>query len=289
MESNLLSAVFLPLALFIIMTSMGMGLTLNDFRRVSVEPKSVIIGLIAQLLILPLVGFLVARIFSLSPELAIGLIIIAACPGGSTSNMVTYLIRGNVALSIALTAFSSLITVFTIPIVINLAMQSFLGEETALNISLLETTLKIAVITIIPVSLGMILKRYAPQFAVKAEKLVKYFSLFFLALIIFGILLIERANLATYIYQVGGATLALNILTMALGYGIGTISKLPSDSVKAISVEVGVQNGTLAIAIASSPAFLNNSTMAIPGAIYSLVMYFTCGLFGWWLVTYSRR
>ena len=285
MESNLLSAVFLPFALFIIMTSMGMGLTLNDFRRVSVEPKSVIIGLIAQLLILPLVGFLVARIFSLSPELAIGLIIIAACPGGSTSNMVTYLIRGNVALSIALTAFSSLITVFTIPIVINLAMQSFLGEETALNISFLETTLKIAVITIIPVSLGMILKRYAPQFAVKAEKLVKYFSILFLALIIFGILLIERANIATYIYQVGGATLALNLLTMALGYGIGTISKLPPDSVKAISVEVGVQNGTLAIAIASSPTFLNNSTMAIPGAIYSLVMYFTCGLFGWWLVS----
>lgn len=284
MESNLLSAIFLPLALFIIMTSMGMGLTLKDFRRVTVEPKSVIIGLIAQLLILPLVGFLVARIFSLSPELAVGLIIIAACPGGSTSNMVTYLIRGNVALSITLTAFSSLITVVTIPIVINLAMQSFLGEATALNISFLETTLKIAVITIIPVSLGMILKRYAPQFAVKAEKLVKYFSIFFLALIILGLLLIERANLATYIYQVGGATLALNLLTMALGYGIGTISKLPSDSVKAISVEVGVQNGTLAIAIASSPTFLNNSTMAIPGAIYSLVMYFTCGLFGWWLV-----
>ena len=284
MESNLLSAIFLPLALFIIMTSMGMGLTLKDFRRVTVEPKSVIIGLIAQLLILPLVGFLVARIFSLSPELAVGLIIIAACPGGSTSNMVTYLIRGNVALSITLTAFSSLITVVTIPIVINLAMQSFLGEATALNISFLETTLKIAVITIIPVSLGMILKRYAPQFAVKAEKLVKYFSIFFLALIILGLLLIERANLATYIYQVGGATLALNLLTMALGYGIGIISKLPSDSVKAISVEVGVQNGTLVIAIASSPTFLNNSTMAIPGAIYSLVMYFTCGLFGWWLV-----
>ena len=284
MESNLLSAIFLPLALFIIMTSMGMGLTLKDFRRVTVEPKSVIIGLIAQLLILPLVGFLVARIFSLSPELAVGLIIIAACPGGSTSNMVTYLIRGNVALSITLTAFSSLITVVTIPIVINLAMQSFLGEATALNISFLETTLKIAVITIIPVSLGMILKRYAPQFALKAEKLVKYFSIFFLALIILGLLLIERANLATYIYQVGGATLALNLLTMALGYGIGTISKLPSDSVKAISVEVGVQNGTLVIAIASSPTFLNNSTMAIPGAIYSLVMYFTCGLFGWWLV-----
>lgn len=234
MESNFLTAVFLPLALFIIMTSMGMGLTLKDFRRVTVEPQGVILGLIAQLLILPAVGFLIASIFSLPPELAVGLIIIAACPGGSTSNMITYLIKGNVALSIALTAFSSFITVFTIPLVVNLAMQIFLGEGTTLQFSLLETTLKIAVITIIPVSLGMLIKHFTPQFAAKAEKLAKYLSLFFLAIIIFGIVLLERANLVSYIYQVGGATLALNIVTMALGYGIGTITKLPQDSVKAM-------------------------------------------------------
>lgn len=283
MESNFLTAVFLPLALFIIMTSMGMGLTIKDFQRVTVEPQGVFLGLIAQLIVLPLVGFLVAKIFTLSPELAVGLVIIAACPGGSTSNLITYLIKGNVALSITLTAFSSLITVFTIPLVVNLAMQTFLGEATSLQFYLLETTLKIAVITVIPIGLGMLISRYAPQFAVKAEKLAKYFSIFFLAIIIFGILLVERGNLASYIYQVGGATLALNLLTMALGYGIGTIAKLPEDSVKAIAVEVGVQNGTLAIAVASSPTFLNNSTMAIPGAIYSLLMYFTCVIFGWWL------
>ncbi|MGD1917755.1 MAG: bile acid:sodium symporter family protein [Pleurocapsa sp.] len=283
MESNFLTAVFLPLALFIIMTSMGMGLTPKDFRRVTVEPQAIFLGLTAQLIVLPIVGFLVARIFSLSPELAVGLVIISACPGGSTSNLISYLIKGNVALSVTLTAFSSLITVFTVPLVVNLAMQSFLGEETVLQFSLLETTLKIAIITIIPISLGMLIKHYFPLFANKAEKLVKYFSFFFLAIIIFGIILVERANIASYIYQVGGAALALNVLTMALGYGIGNIAKLPQDSVRAIAVEVGVQNGTLAIAIASLPTFLNNSTMAIPAGIYSLLMYFTCTVFGWWL------
>ena len=280
MES-ILTTVFLPLALFIIMISMGMGLVLDDFKRVTREPRAVILGLIAQLIALPVIGFAIALVFPLTPELAVGLIIIAACPGGPTSNMITYLVKGNVALSITLTAVSSLITVFTIPLVVNLAMQSFMNQETSLQLSLVETTVKIAVITIIPVALGMLLRYYMPRFAIKAEKLAKWLSLFFLALIISGLLLIERANLATYIYRVGGVTFALNVVTMALGYGIAGIGRLPQDSVKAIAVEVGIQNGTLAIAIASAPTFLNNPTMAIPAGIYSLLMYFTGAVFAW--------
>lgn len=285
MESNFLTTVFLPLALFIIMVSMGMGLTLDDFKRVSIEPKTVILGLIAQLILLPIVGFSIAVVFSLSSELAVGLIILAACPGGPTSNMITYLVEGNVALSITLTAISSIITVFTIPLIVNLAMQNFIGEEAALQIPFFSTMIKIAAITIIPVALGMVLNRYTPRFAVKAEKLAKWLSLFFLALIIFGLLLKERANLSSYIYQVGWATLTLNIVTMALGYGIATIAKLKEDSVRAIAVEVGIQNGTLAIAIASAPAFLNNSTMAIPAGIYALLMYFTGAAFAWLMLS----
>lgn len=280
MES-ILTTVFLPLALFIIMISMGMGLVLDDFKRVSREPKAVILGLIAQLIVLPIIGFLIALVFPLIPEFAVGLIIIAACPGGPTSNMITYLVKGNVALSITLTAVSSFITVFTIPLVVNLAMESFLDKETSLQLSPLETTVKIAVITIIPVALGMLLRYYTPRFAIKAEKLAKWLSLFFLALIISGLLLMERANLATYIYQVGVVALALNVVTMALGYGIATVNRLPQDSVKAIAVEVGIQNGTLAIAIASAPTFLNNPTMAIPAGVYGLLMYFTGAVFAW--------
>lgn len=277
MQSSFLTTVFLPLALFIIMLGMGLGLTLNDFKRVFIQPKAVILGLIAQLIVLPIIGFLLAMIFPLSPELAVGVMILAACPGGPTSNMVTYLVKGNVALSITLTAMSSLITVFTIPLVVNLAMQNFMEEAVALQLPFLKTVIQIAVITFIPVTIGMLLHNYTPQVAAKVEKLVKWFSLFFLGLIIAGLLLRERDNVLSFFFQVGGVTLTLNLLTMALGYAIAILGKLDQSNAKAITVEVGIQNGTLAIAIATT--LLNSPDMAIPAAIYALIMFITCGAF----------
>ncbi|MEM7713944.1 MAG: bile acid:sodium symporter family protein [Cyanobacteria bacterium P01_A01_bin.68] len=277
MESSFLTTIFLPLALFIIMLGMGLGLTLNDFKRVFIQPKAVILGLIAQLIVLPCGGFLLAMIFPLSPELAVGVMIIAACPGGPTSNMVTYLVKGNVALSITLTAMSSLITVFTIPLVVNLAMQNFMGEATALQLPFLKTVIQIAVITFVPVTIGMLLHNYTPQIAAKLEKSVKWFSLFFLGLIIAGLLLKERDNVLGFFFQVGGVTLTLNLLTMALGYAIAILGKLDQSSARAITVEVGIQNGTLAIAVATT--LLNSPDMAIPAAIYALIMFATSGVF----------
>lgn len=281
MESSFLTAVFLPLALCIIMLGMGLGLTLQDFQRIWLEPKAVILGLVAQLIMLPVVGFLLASIFPLSPEIAVGVMILAACPGGPTSNMVTYLVRGNVALSITLTAISSLITIVTIPLVVNLAMGQFMGEAVTLQLSFLTTVVRIAVITLIPVTLGMVLHHYAPTFTARVEHWVKWLSLFLLALIIVGLLAKERANVASFFVQVGWVTLTLNVLTMALGFAIATLTKLDRPSAKSITVEVGIQNGTLAIAIASAPAFLNNPTMAIPAAIYALIMYPTSAAFAW--------
>ncbi|MGD1912482.1 MAG: bile acid:sodium symporter family protein [Rivularia sp. (in: cyanobacteria)] len=277
MQSSFLTAIFLPLALFIIMLGMGLGLTLDDFKRVFIQPKAVIMGLIAQLVVLPMVGFLLAMIFPLSPELAVGVMILAACPGGPTSNMVTYLVRGNVALSITLTAISSLITVFTIPLVVNLAMQKFMGGGVALQLPFVSAVIQISVITLIPVALGMLLQHYAPKFAAKMEKLVKWLSLFFLGLIIAALLVKERANVPSFFLQVGGVTLTLNLLTMALGYAIAILGKLDESSAKAITVEVGIQNGTLAIAVATT--LLNSPTMAIPAAIYALLMFATSGIF----------
>ncbi|RUR72109.1 bile acid:sodium symporter family protein [Chlorogloeopsis fritschii PCC 9212] len=282
MESNFLTAVFLPLALFIIMLGMGLTLTLNDFKQVLVYPKAVIIGLLAQLVMLPIVGFVIASIFSLSPDLAVGLMILAACPGGSTSNMITFLAGGDVALSITLTAVSSLITVFTIPLVVNLSMQSFLRESTTLQLPFLSTVLQIAVITIVPVSLGMLIKRYIPGFAKQADKSVKWLSLFFLAVVIAGVLLKERNNFVSFVIDVGWVTLALNVVSMALGFAIATLTRLSQQQATAITVEVGIQNGTLAIAIASAPTLLNSPTMAIPAAIYSLLMFVTGAGFAWW-------
>ncbi|MEM8805503.1 MAG: bile acid:sodium symporter family protein [Cyanobacteria bacterium P01_G01_bin.38] len=279
MESNFLTAVFLPLALFIIMLGMGLGLTVKDFQRILVEPKAVILGLMAQLIMLPVVGFLLATLFPLAPELAVGIMILAACPGGPTSNMVTYLVQGNVALSITLTAISSLVTVFTIPWVVNLAMGVFMEETTALQLPFFETVIQIAIITLIPVALGMTLNHYAPRAAANIEKWVKWLSLFFLALIIVGLLAKERDQVASFFLQVGWAALALNGVAMALGFAIANLANLSERSAKSITVEVGIQNGTLAIAIASAPTFLNNPSMAIPAAIYSLIMFATSAIF----------
>lgn len=279
MESSFLTTVFLPFALFIIMLGMGLGLTVKDFTRILVKPKAVIIGLIAQLIIVPVVGFLLAIFFPVSPELAVGVVILAACPGGSTSNLVTYLVKGDVVLSITLTAISSLVTVFTIPPVVNLAMQQFMAESVSLQLPFFKTVIQIAVITLIPVSLGMLIHYYAPVLAARIEKKVKWLSLFFLGLVIVGLLLKERENVSSFFLQVGGVTLALNVLTMVLGYSLSVLTGLNEASAKAITVEVGIQNGTLAIVIASTPTFLNNPNMAIPAAVYSLLMFVTSGIF----------
>jgi len=288
MESTLLTTIVLPLALFIIMLGMGLGLTLKDFQRIVAEPKGVLLGLVAQLVVLPLVGFLLAAVFPLSPELAVGVMILAACPGGPTSNLITYLARGNVALSISLTAISSLITVVTIPLVVNIAMGQFLDTATDLRLPIATTMLQIAVITLIPVSLGMVLHHYLPQLAATLEKWVKWLALFFLGLIIAGLLLQEHANVLDFFAQVGWVMLTLVVVTMALGYGLALLGRLDRPSATAITVEVGIQNGTLAIAIASAPTFLNNPTMAIPAAIYSLLMFGVGGVFAWWAQGRSR-
>ncbi len=289
MESSFLTAVFLPLALFTVMLGMGLGLTLEDFTRVLLYPKAVVVGLLAQLVLLPILGFILASIFSLSPELAVGVMILAACPGGPTSNLVTYLARGNVALSITLTAISSLITVFTIPLVVNLATGAFMEEVTALQLPFLATVLQIAVITIIPVAIGMALHYYLPQFAARVERGVKWLSLALLGLIIAGLLVQQRQSVAGFFAQVGLVTLTLNLAAMALGYLIAGVARLDRPSATAITVEVGIQNGTLAIAIASAPTLLNQPNLAIPAAIYSLLMFATGGAFVWWATRRSPR
>ena len=282
MESSFLTTVFLPLALFIIMLGMGLGLTLKDFQRILTEPKGVLLGLIAQLVMLPLIGLALATVLPLTPELAVGVMILTACPGGPTSNLMTYLAKGRVALSITLTAIGSLITVFTIPLVVNAAMGYFMGAGADLQLPFVTTVIQIAVITLVPVSVGMLLHHYTPQCAATVEKQVKWLAMFFLGLVIAGLLLKERANVLSFFLQVGWVTLPLVVLSMSAGYGLARLARLDQPSATAITIEVGIQNGTLAIAIASAPTFLNNPTMAIPSAIYSLVMFVIGGAFAWW-------
>jgi BASS family bile acid:Na+ symporter len=280
MESNIISTIFLPLALGIIMFGLGLSLTVNDFKRIILSPKAMIIGSFTQLIILPVLGFgISALLLNKSPELAVGLIILAMCPGGPTSNLLTHLGNGDTALCLSLTAISSIVKIFTIPIMVNVAIQNYLGATQQLQLDVFSSIIKIFSITIIPASIGMIVKAVFSEFADEAQKPVKIMSAIFLILIIVAAILKERQNIVEFFTLAGPAALLLNLSGMTLGYYVPQIFKLPATQRITISIETSIQNGTLAIAIASSPLLLNNSTMAIPAAVYSIIMFITAGIF----------
>lgn len=192
-----------------------------------------------------------------------------------------FLAAGDVALSITLTAISSLITVFSIPWVVNLGLQAFLDQTSTFQLPFGPTVVQIAVVAIIPVVLGMLVRHYAPQLAQRTDRSLRWISTAFLAAVIVGFFAQERQNILAFFQSVGGVVLLLNLLAMALGVGLASLTRLGYARATTIGLEVGIQNGTLAIAIAASPTLLNNPAMAIPAAIYSLVMFMTGGIFVW--------
>lgn len=285
MQASFLTAVILPLALAIIMLGMGLSLLPEDFLRVTKYPKAVAIGLISQLIFLPIIGFIIAKIIPMEPEIAMGLMIIALCPCGVSSNIITFLAKGDVALSVTLTAFSSLITVFTIPILGNLAYQHFIGktETAAIGLPIGATILQIFLMTLLPISLGMIFRQILPDIALRLEKVTNRLAVAFLALIILLVIIREWNNLPSFLVQVGLSVVLLNTISMLVGFYLSKLLKLNSRQQICIAIEVGIQNGTLAIAITAG--LLNNPDMAIPGAIYSLFMNLT-GLIA---INYGRK
>ena len=280
MESSILTELFLPLALAVIMFGMGLSLTLSDFKRILIYPKAVLLGLLNQIVLLPVVAFFIAKGLGLSPELAVGLMILAACPGGATSNLITHLAKGDTALSITLTAFSSMITVLTIPFVVNFSIGYFIpgGEEQQLEI--LGTVISVLVITIIPVAIGMLVLKKVPALAKKLEIPFRQFSTVFFILIVVSAFVKERANLVQFFIDAGPASLALNLATLGLGYGVSKVAGLNLRQSLTIAVESGIQNGTLGITIAAT--LIVNSVMTIPSAIYSLIMFGTAALVIFW-------
>lgn len=276
MESSILTELFLPLALAVIMFGMGLSLTLSDFKRILIYPKAVLLGLLNQIVLLPVVAFFIAKGLRLSPELAVGLMILAACPGGATSNLITHLAKGDTALSITLTAFSSMITVLTIPFVVNFSIGYFIpgGEEQQLEI--LGTVISVLVITIIPVAIGMLVLKKVPALAKKLEIPFRQFSTVFFILIVVSAFVKERDNLVQFFIDAGPASLALNLATLGLGYGVSKVAGLNFRQSLTIAVESGIQNGTLGITIAAT--LIVNSVMTIPSAIYSLIMFGTAAL-----------
>lgn len=283
MQSNLFTAVLLPLALAIVMLGMGLSLVPEDFKRITRYPKAVAVGIVCQQLLVPLLGLLIALIVPMKPEIAVGLIVLAICSGGPSSNLVTYLAKGDVALSVTLTAVGSIITVFTIPLLTNLALQSFLGKSAAIALPIGSTMLQIFLITLLPTAIGMAIRHKFPDTARRLEQQMSRLAAGLLALIIVILLIREGSKLPGFLVQVGVGVVLLNVLAMLTGFFAGRLFRLPLAQQLCIAIEVGIQNGTLAIAITAG--LLNNADMAVPAAVYSLLMYLT----GFGAILYGRR
>jgi BASS family bile acid:Na+ symporter len=241
-----------------------------------IYPKAVGIGLLNQLVFLPIIAFGIANLFELPAELAVGLMILAVCPGGATSNLITHLAKGDAALSITLTAFSSVITVFTIPFLVNYSIGYFIPGGEAKQLEVVGTVVSVLVITIIPVALGMLVFAKVPKLAAKLDLPFRRISAIFFVVIVLAAVLKEKENLVRYFVEAGPAALALNVATLALSFGIAKLVKLPFRQGLTIAIESGIQNGTLGITIAAT--LLMNSVMTIPSAIYSLIMFGTAAL-----------
>ncbi len=278
MQESILSTVVLPLALGIIMLGLGLSLTIADFTRVVKYPKAVFVGLLCQMVILPLAAFVVAGAFSLSPVLAVGLMLLAASPGGPTANLFSHLANGDVALNITLTAVNSVLTLFSLPFIVGLSMSHFLGESQVIAMPF-NKIISVFAIVLIPVAVGMIIHKYLPSVSEKLRKPVKTASAILLLLVIVAAIVKDKEVLAAYFTQIGLAALTFNLLSLLGGYFIPKLFNIEKRQAIAIGMEIGIHNGTLAIFIAL--AVLSNSVMAVPAAIYSIIMFFTAGAFGY--------
>ena len=282
MTASPLLTAFLPIALGIIMLGLGLSLTLADFARVVKYPRPVVIGLACQVLLLPFVCFLIANGFGLAPALAVGLMLLAASPGGTTANLFSHLAHGDVALNITLTAVNSLIAILTMPLLVNLSLDWFMASDQAIPLQFAKV-MQVFAIVLLPVAAGMLIRRYAPGFARRMERPMKLVAALFLAFTIVLALVKDWTTVVEYAPVVGGAALLFNVLSLGVGYWVPRLLRIPRRQAIAIGMEIGIHNGTLAIALALSPSLLNNATMAVPAAIYSLIMFFTAAAFGWWV------
>jgi len=278
MQSTILSVVLLPLGLAIIMMGLGLSLTMDDFKRVFRQPRAVLTGLACQMLLLPAVAYGIAIGFDLAPELAVGVMLLAAAPGGPTSNLFSHVANGDVALNITLTAVNSILSVFSITLIVNFSIIVFMETGQVIPLQFKKIT-EVCLIVLGPVSIGMLMRSKAAQLAQKLDKPVKIASALFLTTIILLTLYSEREKLPDYIRLVGLPALLFNVLSMGVGYSVPRMLQLAKPQAIAISMEIGIHNGTLAIFIALS--ILGNSVMATPAAIYSLIMFLTAGLFGY--------
>jgi bile acid:Na+ symporter, BASS family len=275
-DGNIVTQVFLPLSLAFIMFSLGLALVTADFKRVLVQPKDFIIGAISQVIVLPAIAFGLVSVWTLEPALAVGVMILAASPGGVTSNLMTHLAKGDTALSVSLTAVISLLGVVTLPVIVGFAITNFMGAA-APDISVVRISGGVFAITVVPVIIGMAVRHFWTNFAIGFERWAKIIASVLFAVIIIGAVLSVRDNIVAFFVQAGPITLALNVVMMAVAFFIANITGLGVRQRTAITLECGLQNGTLTIFVAVT--LIGNQTMMVPGGIYSLLMFVTAGIY----------
>jgi len=269
--------VFLPLALAFIMFALGLGLTGNDFLRVVKQPRDFFVGALSQIILLPIIAFILVKIWPIAPELAIGVMIIAAAPGGVTSNLLTSFAKGDVALSVSLTAIISLLCVITIPFIVLTSVGLLADSSITQDISLIDMARDMFLIVTVPVILGMLFRRFASGMALSFEPIAKKISTFLFVLVLLGAIAAERENIVSYFAQAGLITLILNVVMMVVAYFVAQSLASGTEQKKCITIECGLQNGTLAIFVATS--IFGGGIYVIPAATYSLIMFATSLIF----------
>ncbi len=274
---NVVTDVILPLALAFIMFALGLGLTGADFLRVVKQPRDFFVGTFSQIILLPIIAFILVKLWPISPELAIGVMIIAAAPGGVTSNILTSFAKGDVALSISLTAIISLLSVITVPFIILTSLTLIENSGLDLNISLTNMAISMFLIVTVPVITGMIFRKFASNVAIKFESIAKKISAVLFVIVLLGAILAEKDNVVSYFAQAGLITLVLNVVMMIVAYYIAQLLASGTQQKKCITIECGLQNGTLAIFVATS--IFGGGIYVIPAATYSLIMFATSLIF----------
>ena len=274
---NFVTDVILPLALAFIMFTLGMGLSISDFSNVFKKPKNFLVGLVSQLIFLPIVGLVLVIIWPLPIEITIGVMLIAAAPGGVTSNILTFFAKGDVALSVSLTAVMSLLSALSVPIVLAISIGLIGDSSLPESISLTGIALSMFLIVTLPVLLGMGVRSFLNSLTLKIEKSARFISTLLFILVLLGAILAERENVVSYFAQTGLVVLTLNILMMLIAFYWSGFFGTGISQKKAIAIECGLQNGTLAIFVGTT--VFGGGLYIIPAATYSLIMYLTSLIF----------
>ena len=274
MDGDIATEVLLPIALAVIMVTLGLSLTPADFRRVLVVPKGVAIGIVNLLLVSPLLAFGIAELYGLEAAFAVGLVLLGASPGGTTANLLTHLARGDTALSVTMTAISSLAAVITVPLYLGLAIDAF-GADVGADVSMGGVVVRVFLITVVPLSIGMWLRSRDPARVARIEPRAKRVAMALFVLVVIGAVAAEWETFMDHVAELAAAALTLNILAMAVSYSVARGARLDNRQSTAIAMELGVHNSTLAITVAATVA----TELTVPAAVYSAFMFITAGLF----------